>query len=131
MSLAWLAHGDTRALIEYLPADFQEIPSLPAIQRVKDALAWLTAVPLPPLIKQVVGARPEGWPHTVQQALKWCWTCPGSFRMQGWPQRRTPHACYPVTHLQSHAPVIRIGDFPQWPEATERCCRLPRAPICC
>jgi hypothetical protein len=54
VALAWVARGDGRALVQYLPPDLQAVPPLTTIQRWQDAFAQLTSVPLPPLLKELL-----------------------------------------------------------------------------
>ena len=52
VSLAWLARGDSQALLDYF--GISSVPDLPTLQRGQDAVAALAAVPLPPLLKEAV-----------------------------------------------------------------------------
>lgn len=57
VSLAWLARGTgSEALIDYLPAFLQNVPSQPTTERMKELFARLTAVPLPPALQELVDA---------------------------------------------------------------------------
>lgn len=54
MALAWLARGEGRALVDYLPQALQSIPDLPTLGRMQQAFASFAAVPLPPWLRDAV-----------------------------------------------------------------------------
>ena len=55
MSLAWRGRGSGEALLDYLPAAYrQSLPDGVTVQRLKDLLARITAVPLPPALQDLV-----------------------------------------------------------------------------
>ena len=59
MSLAWRGRGSGEALLDYLPAAYrQSLPDGVTVQRLKDLLARITAVPLPPALQDLVRCAP-------------------------------------------------------------------------
>ncbi|EFN52423.1 hypothetical protein CHLNCDRAFT_138922 [Chlorella variabilis] len=67
--LAWLAHGSGQALVEYLPEEMQAIPPTATIQRLEDAFDQFTAIPLPPLLKELVDAAVEKLSELLGEVL--------------------------------------------------------------
>lgn len=55
VSLAWLARGDSEALLQYFGVT--SLPDAATMQRGQDALAALAAVPLPPPLREAVSER--------------------------------------------------------------------------
>ncbi len=97
------------------PAVVQTIPSQVKIQQLKDAVAWLTAVPLPPLVKELVsGAENWDWGlcFNVANSLRFCDRV-GEQRQHN--ARTHPHMhAYPATCPHTHLPCRFCPSLPFW-----------------
>lgn len=112
VSLAWLARGSgVKSLVEYLPASLQAIPDRPTIERLKELLAQLTAVPLPPLLRELVRGEPHRHTQTAGRGCRscWLWGRGGEGSRDNWPARAVSS---PPCLLRPYNPLPALAATP-------------------